>query len=156
MRLKDVNVQRFRQHIGMLLSRLDVMDSNYTTLYRVADDVVCHVHVSRTPAAETLVAIFIALSLSSLITMLSSISGAKKYFACQRKRSSFTTSASTICSDLDDAAAITFCALENQLIAPPPASPLRVKPNAECLGKWQNRRPPIPTVLCTTPALLRR
>ena len=37
----------------MLLPRLDVMDSNYTTLYRIADDVVFHVHVRRTPAAET-------------------------------------------------------------------------------------------------------
>ena len=37
----------------MLFLRRDVMDSNYTTLYRIADDVVFHVHVSRTPAAET-------------------------------------------------------------------------------------------------------
>ena len=37
----------------MLLPRLDVMDSNYTTLYRIADDAVFNVHVPRTPAAET-------------------------------------------------------------------------------------------------------
>ena len=37
----------------MLLPRLDVMDSNYTTLYRIADDVVYQVHVPRTPAAGT-------------------------------------------------------------------------------------------------------
>ena len=52
MRFKVVDVQRFRQHIGMLLPRLDVMDLNYT-LYRIADDVVFHVYVPRTPAAET-------------------------------------------------------------------------------------------------------
>ena len=37
----------------MLLPRLDVIDLNYTTLYPIADDVVFHVHVPRTPAAET-------------------------------------------------------------------------------------------------------
>ena len=37
----------------MLLPRLDVMDSNYTTLYRIAEDVMFHVHVPRTSAAET-------------------------------------------------------------------------------------------------------
>ena len=52
-RFKGVDVQRFRQHIGMLLPRLYVIDSNFTTLYRIADDVVFHVHVPRTPAAET-------------------------------------------------------------------------------------------------------
>ena len=52
MRFKGVDVQRFRQHICMLLPRLDVMDLNYTTLYRIADDVVVHAHVPRTPAAE--------------------------------------------------------------------------------------------------------
>ena len=36
-----------------MISRLDVMDSNYTTLYRIADNVGFHVHVLRTPAAET-------------------------------------------------------------------------------------------------------
>ena len=39
--------------MGMSLLRLDRMDSNYTTLYRIADDVVFHVHAPRTPAAET-------------------------------------------------------------------------------------------------------
>ena len=29
------------------------MDLNYTTLYRIADDVGFHVHMPRTPAAET-------------------------------------------------------------------------------------------------------
>ena len=52
MRFKRVDAQRFRQQIGMLLPRLDVMDLNYTTLYRIADDVVFHVHVPRTPGAE--------------------------------------------------------------------------------------------------------
>ena len=37
----------------MLPPRLDVMDLTYITFYRIADDVVFHVHVSRTPAAET-------------------------------------------------------------------------------------------------------
>ena len=37
----------------MLLPRLDVMDSKYATLYRIVDDLVFHVHVPRTPAAET-------------------------------------------------------------------------------------------------------
>ena len=37
----------------MLLPRLDVMDSSYITLYRIAGDVVFYVHVPRTPAAET-------------------------------------------------------------------------------------------------------
>ena len=50
--LKGVDVQRFRQHIGMLLPRRDVMDLNYSTLCRIADDVMFHVHVPRTPAAE--------------------------------------------------------------------------------------------------------
>ena len=36
----------------MLPPRLDVMDLNYITFYRIADDVGFHVHVSRTPAAE--------------------------------------------------------------------------------------------------------
>ena len=41
-------------HRHELLPRPDVMDSNYTTLYRIANDVVFHVHVvTRTPAAET-------------------------------------------------------------------------------------------------------
>ena len=38
----------------MLLPRLDVMDLDYTTLYYIADYVVFHVHVPRTPAAETI------------------------------------------------------------------------------------------------------
>ena len=38
----------------MLLPQLDVMDSDYTTLYRIADDAVFHVYVPRTPAAETI------------------------------------------------------------------------------------------------------
>ena len=37
----------------MFLPRVDVMDSNYIILYRIVDDVVFHVHVPRTPAAET-------------------------------------------------------------------------------------------------------
>ena len=37
----------------MLLPRLDVMDFNYTTLFRIANDVVFFVHVPRTPVAET-------------------------------------------------------------------------------------------------------
>ena len=105
---------------------------------------------------KRLVAILIAPSLSSLITMLSSIGGVKKLFTCQRKRSSFTTSASATYSDSDDAAAVTFYTLENQPIAPPPTSPLRLTPNAECLGKRRSRRPPMPTGLCTIPAFLRR
>ena len=53
MRFEGVDVQRVRQHIGVLLTRIDVINSNYTTLYRIADDVVLHVHVPRTPAADT-------------------------------------------------------------------------------------------------------
>ena len=52
-RTTSVDVQPFCQHIGMLLPRLDVMGSDYTTLYRIADDVVFHVYLPRTPAAET-------------------------------------------------------------------------------------------------------
>ena len=37
----------------MLLPRLDVMDSNYAILYHIVDDVMFHVYVPRTPAAET-------------------------------------------------------------------------------------------------------
>ena len=57
----------------MLFPRLDVMDSNYTTLCRIADDVVRLL-------LKQLVVILIAPSLSSLITMMSSIGGVKKPF----------------------------------------------------------------------------
>ena len=57
---------------------------------------------------KRLVAILIVPSLSSLITMLSSISGVKKPFTCRRKRSLLTTSASATYYDSDNAAAVTF------------------------------------------------
>ena len=157
MRFKGVDVQRFHQHICMLLPRLDVMDSNYTTLSCLADDVVIYVHVARTTLLKRLVDILIAPSLSSLIIMLPSIGGVNKPFTYRRKRTSFRTSASATYSDSDDAAAVTFCILENQLITPSaPSSLLRLKPNAECLDKWRNRRPSMPTVFYATPAFHRR
>ena len=137
----------------ILLPRLDVMDSNYTTLYRIADDVVFHVHVPRTPAAGT---VSRHLDSSFVIFPDYDVVGIKKPFTCRRKRSSFTTSASATYFNSDDADAAIFCIFENQLITPPLASLICLKPNAECLGKWRNRLPPIPTVLCTTPAFHRR
>ena len=101
----------------MLLLRLDVIDSNHTTLYRIANDVVFHVHVPRTPAAET-----VGRHLDRSFIILPHYDVVVDRRRQEAKRSSFTTSASAANSDSDDAAAVTFCTLENQLIAPPPST----------------------------------
>ena len=105
----------------MLIPRLDLIDLNYTTLYRIADYVVFHVHVPRTPAAETVGRHFDS---SFIIFPDYNIVVDRKRqdaFHLSKETGPFTTSASATYSNSDDAAAVTFCTLENQLIAPTPS-----------------------------------
>ena len=94
----------------MLPTRLDVMDLNYITYYRIADDVVFHVHVSRTPAAET-----VGRHLDTFLDIF------LDYNVAVDQRRQEALSASATYSDSVDAAAVIFCTLENQLIAPTPS-----------------------------------
>ena len=130
MRFKGVDVQRFRQHIGMLLPRLDAMDLNYT-LYRIADDVVFHGYVSRTLAAET-----VGRHPDSSLIILPDYNFVvdwrrQEALHLSKETKLINNFASAIYSDSDDAVAVTFCTLGNQLIVPPPPPSITAPPETE-------------------------